>query len=231
MTPGVARIDVERLADELAAARPPLDGVRQRLAIALYRLLAEGRPVWTHRLAERAGVAAADVAPMLDRRLGVDLDERGAVESFWGLSLSVTPHRLDLDGRTLYAWCAWDTLFLPALLGTTIDVASPCPTSETPILLTVTPDQVQRLEPAGAVLSMRHPDERFTADTRSSFCRHVHFFASERAFSEWAARDAGTFAVTIDDGFEIARRVNVATYGPALPTVAETRVGSRDVRP
>ncbi len=78
------------------------------------------------------------------------------------------------------------------------------------------PERVLKVEPAGAALSFRHPDARFTANTRSSFCRHVNFFASAEAVDEWTARDGGTFAMSIDDGFEIGRRVNDATYGRTL---------------
>jgi len=40
------------------------------------------------------------------------------------------PHALQFDGRTLYAWCAWDTLFLPELLGRPARVTSTDPVSE-----------------------------------------------------------------------------------------------------
>ena len=68
MTRGVERVDVYRLADELAAARPPLDAIQRRVAIALYRLLAEGRPVLAARLAERTGITEPELARMLDGR-------------------------------------------------------------------------------------------------------------------------------------------------------------------
>ena len=44
-------------------------------------------------------------------------DERGHVIGHGGLALDETVHRFDVDGRRLHAWCAWDTLFLPELLG------------------------------------------------------------------------------------------------------------------
>jgi alkylmercury lyase len=59
---------------------------------------------------------------------------------FRGLALPAMPHRLQVDGRTLHAWCAWDTLFLPQLIGKPAGVESTCPTTEQTIRLTVTPD-------------------------------------------------------------------------------------------
>jgi hypothetical protein len=103
-------IDPARLAQELAAARPQLDATQQPLALTLYRLLAQGRPVSPEQIAEQAGVDAGRVAGLLERRYGVELDANRSVVGFWGLTSSPTPHRLDIDGQRLYAWCAWDTL-------------------------------------------------------------------------------------------------------------------------
>ncbi|MHB1834417.1 MAG: organomercurial lyase [Solirubrobacteraceae bacterium] len=45
-------------------------------------------------------------------------DGDGRVVGFMGLSVvEFGGHRIELDGRRLTAWCAWDTLFLPGLLG------------------------------------------------------------------------------------------------------------------
>ena len=36
-------------------------------------------------------------------------------------------HRFEVAGRTLYTWCAWDSLFLPQILGQEAEVESTCP--------------------------------------------------------------------------------------------------------
>lgn len=117
----------QQLAQELSAASPTLDARRQRLAIALYRLLAEGEPVSRERLAERRTSSIDRSDPMLDDLPGVYLDDRGRVIGFWGMTLAEMPHRLEVGGRRVHAWCAWDTLFLPELIGKTVSVESTCP--------------------------------------------------------------------------------------------------------
>lgn len=209
-------MSTRRLAEAVVAARAPLDETQQRLAIALYRLLAEGRPVSPRRLAEHAGVDPGDVERLCGRLPGAHRDDGGAVEGFWGLALSGTPHRLHVNGKTLHAWCAWDTLFLPALIGATVGVESSCPSTGAPIALTVTAGGVTRVTPEGTVLSFVLPDERFDADTVQSFCRYVHFFASDAAATAWTARHEGTFVLSIDEASEIARHVNETTYGRTL---------------
>jgi len=59
------------------------------------------------------------------------------VTGFWGLSLHETTHCLEVSGKTLYGWCAWDTLFIPELLGSTARIISICPVTGKEIQLTV----------------------------------------------------------------------------------------------
>jgi hypothetical protein len=67
------------------------------------------------------------------------------VTGFWGLALSEMPHRLQVDA--LYGWCAWDTLFIPLILGKEAHVESPCATTGEIVSLTVGPDGVRDVAP------------------------------------------------------------------------------------
>lgn len=211
-----AHIDTRRLAQEIAAARPSLDSQQQRLALSLYRLLAEGAPVTRERLADRTGAGTRDVARFLDEQPGVYFDGQGRVIGFWGLALHAMPHRLTVDDHQLYAWCAWDTLFLPELLRATATVTSTCPTTGNPVTLVSSPDGVRDVSPPTAVLSFLHRDTPFDTDTIKSFCHFVHFFTSTRAASQWTARHPATFVLSLDDGVTIARAVNRASFAAAL---------------
>lgn len=153
----------------------------QRVAISLYRLLAEGRPVPPERLAERAEVDAEELTRLLESWPGVYSAEAGVV-GFWGLALDQMPHRLHVDGRKLRAWCAWDTLFLPELIGKPAAVASSCPTTGETVSLEVIPGTgVRGVSPPDAVMSLLRREQPFDAETITSFCHFVHFFASEAA--------------------------------------------------
>ena len=103
---------VGELAAALIAASPELDPTGQRLAVTVYRSLAEGEPVDEDLLVERSGIAAAQVARALDAWPGVFRDEAGRIIGFWGLCIPRTAHRFRVGGRELHTWCAWDTLFL-----------------------------------------------------------------------------------------------------------------------
>jgi alkylmercury lyase len=200
------------LAAELVTATPPLTEREQHLAICLYHLLAEGEPVGAGRLADRAGQAHDEVDGALANRPGIFRDERDRVIGFLGLSIRPTPHRLIVGGHTLYAWCAFDTLFLPELLGARANVESHCPTTCEAITLTVTGTEVETVRPATTVLSYLHRDERLDENVIKTFCHYIHFFANADAAAEWTAKHDHTFEVSLAEGSEIARLTNRGVY-------------------
>jgi alkylmercury lyase len=204
------------LASELAASTPPLTDDEQRLLLTLYRLLAAGRPVDPTELAGRAGLPVDVVNDTLERLPGVYLDDERRVIGFWGLSILPMPHRITVNGRALYAWCAWDTLFLPELLDAPAEIESTCPTTGQRINLSVEGTEVTSLHPPETVLSFLHRREPFGIDTISTFCHYVHFFASPEAAAEWTGQHDGTFMLSLAEGGAIARLTNHARYPSIL---------------
>ncbi len=189
----------------------------QRLAGAVYRLLATGQPAPPHAIATEAGWPVGDVEERLDGWPAVFRNADGAVVRFWGLAAEpVARHRMDIDGvGTSWAWCAYDTLFITHLLDITTRVTSPCPTTGDEVRLTVSPDGATDVEPADAVVSLLMPDKPFDDDVMQTLCHYIHFFASPDAAGRWIDDTPGTFWVPVADAFEVARRMNAAVY-PAL---------------
>jgi alkylmercury lyase len=206
---------LESLAAAVAIAVPDFD---ERIALEVYRRLAEGSPASASDVAERAGAAAERVEELLTSWPGVHLDEKRDVIGFWGLTITkLSPtHRLEVHGRNLFAWCAWDTLFLPEILDATARVESACPTTGETISLLVSPGGVVETSHPGAVVSFLTPDNHFDADVIQSFCHFVHFFASREAGEAWTAKNPGTFLLSLDDAFELGRRVNALNFPSAL---------------
>jgi len=206
----------------LGRAAGQLDDSRRRVALATYRLLADRAPVAPEGIADATGINAATITSWLDEWPGVFRDPDGRVVGFWGLALSPLSPRYELvdhhTGDTVgYAWCAWDTLFLPALLGRTLDVTAADGASGTPITLTVTPDGVRTLDPANTVVSFQIPTDEWDEDILTSFCHEVLFFADGVAAQAWMAdRDDEPFALSAEAAFDIGRRWVSERYGDAL---------------
>ncbi len=139
---------------------------------------------------------------------------------YWGLSIPAafaSPHRMNINGRTLSAWCAWDTLFLPQLLGQTVLVESVSPISGAIVRLTVRAEGIGEINPAGAQISFLLPDAaEVRRDLVKTFCRFVHYFPSLEAGESWATQHPGTFILSIDQAHVVARRKNEAQYGGTL---------------
>lgn len=161
---------IERLAAALIGAVPNLDPGEQTVALALLRTLAKGEPVSEQALAAASGAPEPTIREALGSWPGVFRDEDGRVVGFMGPSVAeFGEHRIELGGRMLTAWCAWDTLFLPELLGGAARVRSRCPVTSKQISLTVGPDGPSDARPSGTVLSFLAPERPFDANVVRSF--------------------------------------------------------------
>ena len=83
--------------------------------VELYRQLAAGRSVALDDVADALAIPVSHVKHALAKAAlsAMEYDEAGRVVGFGGLTLKPTGHRFQLGDRTLYTWCAFDTLFLP----------------------------------------------------------------------------------------------------------------------
>lgn len=205
---------LDQISAAVIDAFPKLSRPEQRVALALYRLLAEGHPATVEQIAKAGTVSADAVREMIGKWHGVQRSADGAVTAFWGLTLSKTKHRFRLGERELYTWCAWDTLFLPPLLGATAEVESTCPASGARIALRVSPRGIEAVRPETVLLSFVLPHESdVERNVIEAFCCHVHFLASAKSAQAWIAEHAGSFVLSLADAWQIGVRKNWAQYG------------------
>jgi alkylmercury lyase len=215
------KLNFGELAASIVGCFPRLDRLEQRLSLALYRLLAEGRPVPRATLAERLETSVETVNRIIDGWPGVFSDSERQIVGYWGLSIPSAnsgPHKLILNGRNLSAWCAWDTLFLPQLLGGTAEIESISPVGGGIVRLTVSPEQLERVEPTDAQMSFLVPDcSGIQKDVVTTFCHFIHFFPSRLAAENWNSQHAGTFSLPVHEAYAVARLKNEAQYREVLP--------------
>jgi alkylmercury lyase len=215
-----SKLNLAELATSIVRCLPSLNELEQRLSLELYRRLADGQPVPRPALADRAGVTVETVNRILDSWPGVFSDGQQRIVGYWGLSLPAaysSPHTLTMNGQRLSAWCAWDTLFLPQLVGHTAEVESGSPGDAGIVRLTITPQQVERVEPVGSQMSVLVPDaQEMQKNVITSFCHFVHFFPSPEAGESWTGKHPRTFMLSMQEAHTLARLKNEAQYRDVL---------------
>jgi len=211
------------LASDLLARLPTMTDEERRLGLELYRQLSHGEPVSKSRLAEALEVATPGVDDLLGHpnlKCLTYVDNEGRIIGFGGLAVREMPHRFTVDGRTLYTWCAWDSLFIPGILGLEAEVESPAPGSTARVRLRVGPDEVKHVEPRSAVMSFLLPSaQTFQADVlkaMASFCHHIFFFRDPETAAVWTSSHPDTTVISVSDAFELGRQMVSSRWRPAL---------------
>jgi len=207
----------EAISKYFVQAFPAIDKGEQTLALTLYRLLSLGEPISTSQLCNESGLTTIDINQKLQAWPGVFFDDAHHVIGFWGITVQPMTHKMTIDGHVSYAWCAWDTLFIPELLNKTVKVESSCPVTHNLIELVVSPMQAEAVNDKPLYLSFVQPDmDKFNDDVTNSFCHFVYFFDSKHIAQQWLAKHPDTFLLTLDEAFEIAKRVNAGRFNQTL---------------
>ncbi len=198
---------------------PSSDHFSQHVLLGLYRLIAQGSPVSLEDLGTELGLGHAAVkraiAAVAPSRL--QYNDKGAIIAFAGLSQVPSPHRFSFGGRDLFTWCAFDTLFLPEVLGGSARVSSKCPITAKEIRFTVTEEGPQAVTPGETVMSFVMPStDTCCTDLRDVFCNHVNFLASRQAGAAWLARNPDATILSLNDAFALGRIRNDSAFGGVL---------------
>lgn len=210
-------INADQIAAVFTEAFPDMNEQRQQLAIALYKSLAKGKPVSFKDLAINVNRTEDDIRQALSDWPGVFFNDDKDVTGFWGIAVQPTGHRMEINGVTIYTWCAWDSLFVPELVGATAQVISKCEQSGEEIRLIVSPDSVTAESHQDIVVSFVIPDiEEFRTNTTASFCHFVYFFKDRQAGEVWVKNHDGTFLLTLNDAFAVGKKLNAARFAEIL---------------
>lgn len=202
-------MELAEVIEILKARRSVVTGESAAFSRLTLQLLAEGKPVTPERLAEASGepieMIRANFTAM--RKGGCEFNDQGALMGN-ALTLTPTSHRFRVNGHDLYAWCALDTLFLPALIGRTADVESTCPVTGRQITLTVTPEKITACDPPQVALSIV-TGECCIPGPQGDFCGQIFFFASPEVAAAWVGGRSGLAILSAADAFTLAHAVYV----------------------
>ena len=194
---------------------------KQQIVAKIYNMLSEGDPVSIEEVAKSLGMDKDHIKSITDEWAGIYYNDDGNIIGYWGLATERMGHRFKLGGKTLYTWCAWDTLFIPQIIGKSANIESRDPLTKKVISLTVTHDGgISEIEPSEAVISFLIPNtEEVRSDVIKSFCHYVHFFESRNSAEEWISQSDKKdeiMILSIEDAYMIALRRNKMQLGEIL---------------
>jgi alkylmercury lyase len=173
-------------------------------------MLARGKPASPKEIAAAAGKPQEEVQAALEQFPSTEWDEQGGVVGL-GLTLQLTPHRLELEDSALFAWCALDALLFPVLLGRPASIESPCRSTGSPVRIEVTPAGIEAAEPSSAVVSIIAA--RDLASFRSVGCNNTHFFSYPEAASRWLEKHPEASILSVEDAFRLGRLIAEGVLG------------------
>lgn len=203
------KLDLEEMVALIRNSLPKLSPEEQKVFVQIYRLLAQGQPVPREKIATTLPISNDVVNHILSRWWGIYYDEKDRIIGFWGLTLKPMSHRFEVQGHTLYTWCAMDSLFIPEIIQKTARVESTCPVTGAQIRLTVAPEGVRHIDPASTVMSFMIPEAaKIRENVIANFCHYVHFFSSAEAGTTWISRNPGTFLLSIDEAYILGHKKN-----------------------
>jgi alkylmercury lyase len=198
--------------------RKVLDGLPEgayefelRLQVLALQLLAEGNPVSPESLAEAWDMPLEQVNAIFEQAGAqgtLQLDDAGnLVGSF--LSLIPTNHKFRVEGKTLYAWCSYDAIYLPGVIGKQAEIESIDPYSGEPIQVKISLDGEIDLKPEGVVVTVVGIDADSTGGAESPRCSQMHFFQSYENAKKWSSAYADVSILTVHQAFELAREFQI----------------------
>lgn len=195
----------------LACAAQQRHTVEHRLTCLAFEAIVAGRPLSLADAQAALGVTPEDVREFIEhmaRQGRLTLDERGeAIVAAGGLSLIPSRHRLLLNGRQLYTWCALDAVGIPAGLRANARVESRCTACGAPIWLEIEAGELRSASYPDLFLSLVAPD--LSHSLRDGVCAEIGFYCCQ-ARDESDARGLISLAAAVQLGRELCQ------YGPPI---------------
>jgi alkylmercury lyase len=173
--------------------------------------LAEGQPVSPAQLADLWEMPLDQVRAILEQanaRGRVEIDDRGNLIGAI-LSLNPTTHQVTIADRRLYAWCAFDALYAPGVVGKPAQIVSVDPVTDETIRVSMTSDGVDNVQPESAVVTVVGAGADMRSGPESARCTQMLFFGSRETAERWQRDHAGVSILTVDEVYEIAEKFQI----------------------
>jgi alkylmercury lyase len=182
-----------------------------RLTIRTMQALSKGKPISPSKLASLWEVPIEQVQSVLEAAVAngnAEIDSDGNLVGGI-LSLNPTSHRISMNDQQLYAWCAYDAIYAPGVVGQTARIESEDPVTGTLIRVVVTPEGVEEVQPEGAVASIVKGNTDMRGGPESPRCTQMLFFESHQSAEQWLLDRTNVAILTVEEVFDLAEEFQI----------------------
>lgn len=179
-----------------------------RVTFLTIQALAKGQPISAEQLAELWQMPREQVRTILKQGAEKGSAELDGDGNLIGAVLTTVPthHRIQVNGYNMYAWCSYDAIYVPGILGQSVEIKSTDPITGERISLSVAPEGVVELHPSGAVASVVTGEAASSAGPNSPRCSQMLFFASRESAEIWIDDHPGVAILTVEEVYQLARK-------------------------
>jgi len=205
----------------LARGRPAANiSVKSRIRLENLRVLVLdeflrlGRRPTRTELAQRLQITISELDRSLKRLERNDilvLGKDGEIKAAYPYSALQTTHRVEVEGKVLFANCAVDALSIPFMIRRNAVIRSQCGSCGAPIRIMFEDSKISFSDPSGVQVWYVPPQPRVVSV--DSQCPAINFFCRKH-FEKWRSQHPGLTGklLTLKEAAEHGRR----TYGNAL---------------
>jgi alkylmercury lyase len=182
-----------------------------RVTIKTIQAIAKAEPVSPAQLATLWEMPSDHVKVILEQAKAkgqVEIDAQGNLVGAV-LSLNPTNHQVSMGDSSVYAWCAYDAMYAPGVVGKPAQIISKDPVSDETIRISMTPDGVESVQPENAVVSVVGAGTDMRAGPGSSRCTQMLFFESRASAEHWLQNLAGVSILTVEEVFEVVKEFQI----------------------
>lgn len=182
-----------------------------RVTFKTIQALAKGNPVSPTQLSDIWGMPLDQVQVILkqaEENGRVEINDQGDLVGAV-LSLNPTQHQISMDNQRLYAWCAYDAMYVPGVVGKPAKIVSKDPVTGGTIRVSINPDDVEAVQPESVVVSVVDPGGDMSAGPESTRCTHMLFFESRESAEQWKQDRTGISILTVGEIFELVKEFQI----------------------
>jgi alkylmercury lyase len=186
---------------------------KQELSLSIYRNLEKGKPVSLEDLISTTTLSEEMISDTLNEWPGLYYNENQEIIGYWGLAIQKMPHMMEFSDKTLYGWCAWDSLFIPELLRKNATIRSTDYFTKEEIVIKIDRNGNLLSGSDEIYISMLSVDEEdIRDDVVTTFCHFIYFFKSKSFGEAWVSKHKGTFLISLKEAVELSQTKNRLQY-------------------